>query len=30
MLRVRDETAAILDSMTLADPIPLEPVEPFD
>jgi len=27
MLRVRDETAAILDGITLADPIPLEPFE---
>lgn len=27
MLRVRDETAAILDSMTLADPIALEPLD---
>jgi Rrf2 family protein len=27
MLRVRDETAAILDSLTLADPIPLEPAD---
>lgn len=26
MLRVRDETAAVLDRITLADPIPLEPV----
>ena len=27
MLRVRDETAAILDSLTLADPIVLEPLD---
>lgn len=27
MLRVRDETAAILDSLTLADPIALEPLD---
>jgi Rrf2 family protein len=27
MLKVRDETAAILDGMTLADPIALEPVD---
>lgn len=26
MLQVRDETAAILDKITLADPIPLEPL----
>lgn len=28
MLRVRDETAAVLDGITLADPIPLEPAHP--
>jgi hypothetical protein len=30
MLMVRDETARILDGLSLADPIPIDAVEPVD